>query len=64
MQLSDKMLKETCKLGQGNDCCRYIIADPEKGIVCAKKTPLKETIDANVHHMTAKADNCEGVDCD
>jgi len=52
-----------CKIGQGNDCCRYLVAGP-KGFECAKITPMKATIDARVHSFTAKADNCEGKEMD
>jgi hypothetical protein len=56
-----KYLKETCKIGQGAECCRYIVAGKE-GITCAKLTPLKSTIDARVESNTfvAQGDNCEG----
>jgi len=56
-------LKKTCKIGQGADCCRYIVAGA-KGITCAKLTPLKATIDKRVELRTfvAQGDNCEGKD--
>ena len=52
---------DVCKIGQGNDCCRYLIVGG-KGFECAKLTTIKATIDARVaaNTFTAKADNCEG----
>lgn len=51
--------KATCKIGQGNACCRYLTAGP-KGLECEKHTSLRATIDARVHMMVAQGDNCEG----
>lgn len=55
-------LYDVCKIGQGRDCCRYIIGDG-KGLHCAKlAVSLKEEIDRRVlfNAMTARADNCAG----
>lgn len=61
MKLVDnKTLKEICKMGQGNDCCRYIICGAD-GIECGKGTEFQLAIDANVSKMTAKGDNCKGL---
>lgn len=54
------IIKETCKIGQGADCCRYLIMGCT-GFECAKlEHGLKVTIDARVESMSAQADNCEG----
>jgi hypothetical protein len=55
-------LNKVCKIGQGSQCCRYIVAGPE-GITCAKKTPFKAQIDMRVARgmFAAKADNCDGL---
>jgi hypothetical protein len=54
-------LKEVCKIGQGHDCCRYIVAGAV-GVTCAKLTPMKDTLDERVKAETfiARGDNCEG----
>jgi hypothetical protein len=56
-------LKNTCKVGQGNSCCRYVVAGAG-GITCAKLTEMKDTIDRRVElkRFVASADNCEGKD--
>lgn len=61
MKIPDDTLKEVCKMGQRGDCCRYIIVDPELGIVCAKHTKWQALIDGRVDQMVAKGDNCEGI---
>lgn len=54
-------LKEVCKIGQGADCCRYIVAG-KGGIECAKLSTMKPAIDSRVEAgmFVAQADNCEG----
>lgn len=54
-------LKNVCKIGQGADCCRYIVAGVG-GITCAKLTEMKVVIDRRVEEgrFTAQGDNCEG----
>lgn len=53
---------DVCKIGQGNDCCRYIVAGAG-GIECTKHSSLKQQIDARAYagSMVAISDNCEGV---
>ena len=59
--IPDSMLKDTCLIGQGVDCCRYI-ACGVNGFECAKHDEsLKDALDANVTLMTAKSDNCNGL---
>ena len=60
--LEIEYLKNTCKIGQGNSCCRYVVAS-SKGIECAKHTDLKTILDQRVanNQMVARGDNCEGV---
>jgi len=48
----------TCKIGQGADCCKYLIGGA-KGLECAKLGVFRSTIDARTD-MTSKGDNCEG----
>jgi len=59
MALTDKQMKETCKVGQGTKTCKYIIFSMKNGFDCAKKdTTKKAAIDAS--DTTARGDNCEG----
>jgi hypothetical protein len=62
MPLSPSVVQDICKMGQGNNCCRYLIVDPGIGFTCAKLTSLRVTIDirANNNQMTAISDNCDG----
>lgn len=57
---NDKYVKDVCKMGQGNDCCRYLVMG--KGWECAKETSMKELLDRRVSQMTAKGDNCKGFE--
>lgn len=55
-------VKNTCKIGLGNTCCRYLVAGPS-GFECAKFTSLKSLLDGRVDSNTinAQGDNCEGL---
>ena len=57
--LTREYVLETCKLGQGAACCRYLVAGAE-GFECAKLGSLRAGIDRRVGIMVAKGDNCEG----
>jgi hypothetical protein len=61
-EIERNYLEEVCKMGQGNDCCRYIIVEPELGIVCAKDlgNQYTDALDARGNKMVAQADNCKG----
>jgi len=51
-----------CRIGQGADCCRYLIAT-KRGFCCAKKhADAKVVLDqrAALHKIRARADNCDG----
>ncbi len=55
--------RNICKLGQGKDCCRYLIAGGV-GFQCAKlETEAKKILDERVAagQMSAQSDNCKGV---
>ena len=59
--ISKKVAVEVCKLGQGADCCKYLMAG-EGGLECAKtpgQEPFKILLDAKTD-MVAKGDNCTG----
>jgi hypothetical protein len=57
--IDDKYLNEVCKMGQGADCCAYLIVGP-KGIECAKGTEFEAEILGRIERMIAKSDNCKG----
>lgn len=54
---------ETCKIGQGAECCRYLTMHPN-GWSCEKSSPLKSYLDFRVraNMMISHGDNCEGKD--
>ena len=51
-------VKDTCKLGQRADCCRYLTAG-RKGFNCEKFSSLKDVLDKKVeaNTMVAQGDN-------
>lgn len=55
-------VKNVCKIGQGNTCCRYLVMG-SKGFECAKFTSLKKLLDDRVmtNTITAQGDNCNEV---
>lgn len=56
-----KYVEETCKMGQGKECCRYLGVG-SKGWECLKLTTFKKVIDArhDAGEMIAQGDNCGG----
>jgi hypothetical protein len=58
--ISREYMDEFCKIGQGKDCCVFLMVGPN-GFECAKSTGLEATIRARIPHMTAQGDNCEGL---
>lgn len=54
-------VKNVCKIGQGHDCCRYLVMGAQ-GFECTKGTSLQVVLDARVYNntITAQGDNCEG----
>lgn len=63
MELKDnkKHWETVCKIGQGADCCKYLVMG--KGFECMKEDPEnKKVIDDNwaVTPHVAQGDNCEG----
>ena len=54
-------VKNVCKIGQGNSCCRYLVISAS-GFECIKNTDMKAYIDSRVamETMVARADNCLG----
>ena len=58
----NKHIVDVCKIGQTDECCRYLTCSV-KGFICAKLDPkLKEILDFKIELglMVAKSDNCEG----
>lgn len=60
--MDDKFVENTCRLGCGKECCRYL-GMGMKGWKCLKLTNLKSIIDEKVNSkaMSAEGDNCEGI---
>jgi hypothetical protein len=54
-------IKNVCKIGQGNACCRYLTVAPN-GWNCEKLSSLKTYLDNRVttNSIVAQGDNCEG----
>ena len=60
MALSKEHIVNVCKIGQGKDCCRYLLCGAI-GFECGKLGPLKGVLDSKAPYMSAQSDNCEGV---
>lgn len=56
-------VKNTCKIGQGKDCCRFLVMGGD-GFECAKLGSLAKMLIARGNRMAAQADNCEGKEID
>lgn len=55
----DEHVKNVCKIGQGAECCKYLLLG-SGGFECGKLT-AKETIDKLWNSTkNAQGDNCEG----
>jgi hypothetical protein len=54
-------VKNVCKIGQGNTCCRYLVIGTQ-GFECVKNTDMKDYLDSRVamETMVARGNNCEG----
>jgi hypothetical protein len=59
--ISQVYVEETCKLGQGEKTCAFLMMGAE-GFDCAKGTSIEATIRKRLEAgtMNAKGDNCEG----
>ncbi len=57
----NNQVRNVCKAGQGNACCRYLVIGP-MGFECVKDTDLKAYLDSRVamETMVARGDNCDG----
>lgn len=59
--IDDERLKTICKMGQGKDCCIFILAGLH-GIECCKNSPVHANlILESKADMVAQGDNCEGL---
>jgi len=59
--IDDNWRMETCKMGKGNKCCRYLVLGTA-GFECAKGSSMAPAIDSRVAngHFLSKGDNCAG----
>lgn len=60
---TDQWTKDTCKIGQGAACCRYLTMGGG-GWSCEKHGSLAALLDQRVtaETLNARGDNCEGLD--
>lgn len=59
--ITNEYVKTTCKPGQMEKTCRYLLMSPE-GWECGKTDPRRKVvIDNRVASMSAQSDNCDGV---
>ena len=61
----NNFLANTCKLGQGLSCCRYLVI-ATTGFECVKLSNIQHSIDFRVATgtMTAQGNNCDGLTTD
>lgn len=61
--MNDEKVKNVCKVGQGQDCCRYLAVGGD-GFECLKNTSIAKLLDYRVKTGTinARGDNCDGDD--
>lgn len=56
----DEHIKNVCKIGQGAECCKYLLLG-SGGFECGKISEWKEVVDKEWDSTkTAQGDNCEG----
>lgn len=60
--LTDEHTEEICKVGKGNETCRYLTSSAGS-FVCAKFGPLMETLNnkAKNNEMESLGDNCDSL---
>ena len=63
MKISDETLKNICKIGQGDKCCRYLACGAD-GFECLKNSSLAAVMDRRVKagKANAQGDNCNGLE--
>lgn len=54
-------LNDICKMGKGAECCKYLLVDPDEGIICAKHDKYFGPYLKDKRGMVAEGDNCEGL---
>jgi hypothetical protein len=62
--INDNHLKKFCKIGQGVECCRYVMVG-KNGFECLKNIPkAKKLIDEQIKNRSdfPKGDNCNGYE--
>jgi hypothetical protein len=55
------IITNTCKVGQGAACCRYLTMGSRGWVCCKTNRSLKRAVDQRASSMKAKGDNCAGV---
>jgi len=63
-RLDLEYVKQTCKIGQGKSCCRYLVMGAN-GFECGKlERTLRDALNKRVASNTivAQGDNCDGLD--
>jgi len=60
--LKDEHVRNICKIGKGEDCCRYLGLG-ENGFECLKYTEYALQLDLRVFEktITARGSNCPGI---
>ncbi len=63
MSIADKHVENVCRMGQGPDCCRYLVFGGD-GAGCIRGSGLQALMDrrADAGEMTALGQNCNGWD--
>ena len=60
--INEDALKSVCRIGEGQDTCRYIMRNKDD-YVCVKNSIVQISIDENVERggMVARGNNCSGL---
>lgn len=61
--ISSDYVRDTCRLGEGEDCCAYLMMG-SGGFECAKDNGFADAIRARLEdgQLGAQGDHCEGWD--
>jgi len=61
-KVTEKQLKEICKMGQASECCSFLMWAGDTGFCCAKGSTLEPMILERrfLETLNAMGDNCSG----